>query len=829
MKYIYLIFLFLASISGFAQTGNDDCANATDFGTLTPFIPACLLGSTSTALGELPYINQGNCFGGTDAPSPAADVWFTFTAVGNLLDIVLDSDFDTSMVALYQNTCDGLIGLKCIVNESGGYINTSFSPVSVGITYYIQISGGNISDTGNYSLCINSYQTFEAICIIDQTITVDPPPYLGTYEAGQTVQICLLVGGYQENSADWFDGLVPVFGSAWDLTTLTPVSPASCDGQGTWDWYDSVQGTSTYAQTNVGAVGPGFFYDRNNDGNPGNDFGDYSSGNACNWEFCMTITTKAACPPGVDGEDLSIEFFNYSDSEAGSWNASSSPCPNDPNFTFKALLSCCTIPEIIGISPTCNDPLTGSVTVIGGGQPPFFYEWSTGFSETAIGGSTVSGLPIGFYNVTVTDANDCEKIISYLLANSEIPYFSLSYSVPSTCNPGNGLAVLMASGTIPPYTFTLTTPSGTTITQTETEFTNLAPGSYNAIVVDGGGCFNELNFVITGLPPLVTQIDNIVPGFCAGDSMGSISLSATGGFPPYTFSIDGGTFQTNGNFNSLTEGVHNILVTDVSGCATTTEAVIPAIVPVISDAQITTDILCFGGNEGAFTISATGGTGTYTYSTDDGQTFLNENTVSGLEAGSYNYLVQDSNGCLSVSNSIAISQPDLLTIALPEDTEINEGSFVIVQPQIISGEAATYSWFPSTGLDCDNCPQVKASPTNTTTYTVVVANSNGCSTQDSISISVLKGGAIIIPNAFSPNGDGVNDVFRVVGRNITQVSVVVYNRWGQEIFASKDLNIGWNGMYKDTQAELGVYAYIVEAVYTNGDIVIKKGNLTLIR
>ncbi len=828
MRNIYLLLIIFCPLFAFAQTSNDDCGNATSFGTLTPFVQTCLTGNTLTALGELPYINQGYCFGGVGAPAPAADVWFTFTAVGNLLDIVLDSNMDTSMVALYQNTCGGLIGLKCIVNESGGFINTSFSPVSVGVTYYIQISGGSIFDIGNYSLCINSYQTFEAICIIDQTITVDPPPYLGTYEAGQTVEICILVGGYQENSADWFDGFVPVFGSAWDLSTLVPVSPASCDGNGSWDWYDSVQGTSTYAQTNVGAVGPGYFYDRDNDGNPGNDFGDYSSGNACNWEFCMTISTVASCPPGFDEEDLSIEFFNYSDSEAGSWNASASPCPNDPNFTFKALLSCCSIPDIVGVSPTCNDPLSGTMTVTGGGQPPFTYDWSTGFSETAVGSSTVSGLPIGFYNVTVTDANDCEKIISYLLANSAIPALSLAYSVPSTCNPGNGLAVLMASGTLAPYTFTLTDAAGVAVTQTETDFNNLAPGIYTATVVDGGGCNNEITFEVTGLPPLIAQIDNITPGLCAGDTLGSISLSATGGFAPYTYSIDGGATQANGNFNGLTEGTHSIVVTDVAGCATTVSGDVPVVEQVVSNVTVTSDVLCFGGTEGAFTMSAIGGTAPYTYSTD-GVNYLPDNIVSGLAAGDYTFTVQDANGCMAAQNSTTILQPDVVSIALSPDTEISEGDFVILIPQIISGQASSYLWSPPEGLDCTNCPQVKAEPTETTTYTLSVANTNGCSDTTSITITVLKGGLILVPNAFSPNGDGVNDIFRIVGRNIVSQSLVIYNRWGQEMFASTDTTLGWNGLYKDTEAEIGTYAYIIEVVYESGDTEIKSGNLTLIR
>lgn len=827
MRKFHLLILLLLPSFCFAQVANDICETATPFGTLTPFVQSCQIGNNLTALGELPYVNQGYCFGGVDAPAPAADVWFTFTAVGNLLDIVLDSNWDTAMVALYQGSCGGLIGLKCVVNESGGYINTSLAPVSVGNTYYIQISGGSISDIGNYSLCINSYQSFEIICIIDQNITVDPVPYLGTYEAGQTVNICLTVGGYQQNSADWFDGLVPVFGSGWDISTLVPVSPASCDGAGAWGWYDSVQGTSTYAINNVGAVGPGFFYDRIIDGNPGNDFGDNSSGDACDWVFCMTITTKAACPPGFDGEDLSIEFFNYSDSEAGSWNASSSPCPNDPNFTFKALLSCCTIPDVVGVSPTCNDPLSGNITITGGGVPPFEYTWSTGFTQTTAGASTVTGLPIGFYYITVTDANDCEKIVTYLLANADIPALSLAYSVPSTCNPGNGLAVLLASGTLEPYTFSLTDAAGNTTTQTDPNFNNLAPGAYTASVVDGGGCQNEITIEVAGLPPLDVQIADLLPGLCAGDANGSASLTAGGGFAPYQFSIDGGANQPTGNFTGLTAGNHNVTVTDVSGCTVLLSVVIPDVEPVTASSQIAAQVRCFGGNEGAYIMQAQGGTPPYLYA-PDGVNFAAADTASGLTAGNYTFSVQDANGC-TAQGAATITQPDVVDIELPQDTEIPEGDFVTLQPNIISGIANTYAWLPTAGLDCANCPQVNASPTETTTYQVTVANANDCADTDSITITVLKEGVALIPNAFSPNADGINDVFRISGRFITSANLVVYNRWGQQVFTSSDFTAGWNGKIKGEDAPAGVYVYYAEVAFDNGDTKILKGNVTLIR
>ncbi|MBK8472961.1 MAG: hypothetical protein IPL33_12795 [Sphingobacteriales bacterium] len=223
----------LISPSVWAQiVDNDACSDAYDFGTMANGTQECYASNNIGANAELPYINQGYCFGAGDVPVPAADVWFQFTAAGNLLDILITSELDTLMIALYEGSCDALIGRKCAVVPGAGFISTTFAPVTTGQSYYLQISGGSESDVGNYNICLTSYQVQTDICIIDQSITLDPLPYLGTYLAGQTVNVCLTIGGYFQNAADWFDGLVPIFGNGWDLTTLQVYPPPACDGSG---------------------------------------------------------------------------------------------------------------------------------------------------------------------------------------------------------------------------------------------------------------------------------------------------------------------------------------------------------------------------------------------------------------------------------------------------------------------------------------------------------------------------------------------------------------------------------------------------------------------
>lgn len=412
-----LMFTLTGQLS--AQTVvNDVCPDAISFPTLVSGVTSCLNGSNIGANGELPYINQGFCLGGAPSPAPAADIWFSFTAVSNILDVDISFDTETIVVSLYEGTCAALIGRECEVG-TGGALNTTFAPVAPGVVYYLQISGGSVTDQGEFGICIENYaDNINDICMLGQTLNVSPPPLLGTYPPGESINFCFTVAGYNQNASDWFHGLVPVFGNGWDLSTLGLSSPASCSTGGTWSWYNLVQGTSAYAAT-IGPQGPGFFYETASGGpgldtNPGNNFGDVGA-TGCSWTFCFSISTLE-CPPGENNNDLSITFLNFSDSETGSWGAISSICPEDPEYKFKALLACCAAPVMTGVNPTCANPNGGSVTATPtAGNPPYIYEWSNGFTQETSGASSITGLAEGFYTVTVVDDTGCSAVASFTL------------------------------------------------------------------------------------------------------------------------------------------------------------------------------------------------------------------------------------------------------------------------------------------------------------------------------------------------------------------------------------------------------------------------------
>ena len=142
---------------------------------------------------------------------------------------------------------------------------------------------------------------------------------------------------------------------------------------------------------------------------------------------------------------------------------------------------------------------------------------------------------------------------------------------------------------------------------------------------------------------------------------------------------------------------------------------------------------------------------------------------------------------------------------------------------------ATYEWSYGS-LSCYYCPYPTASPTVTTTFTVTGTDTNQCVSSDHVTIVVLNGGnELYIPNAFSPNGDGINDVFLAYGTNIKTIKMQIFNKWGELIYESDDKTKGWNGKYEDQFVQMDVYVYRIECEWIDGNTRKRIGNISLIK
>ena len=145
-------------------------------------------------------------------------------------------------------------------------------------------------------------------------------------------------------------------------------------------------------------------------------------------------------------------------------------------------------------------------------------------------------------------------------------------------------------------------------------------------------------------------------------------------------------------------------------------------------------------------------------------------------------------------------------------------------------DGITYEWTPTESLDDPAIFNPMASPTETTTYTLWVTNDDGCRLSDTVTVEVLDVGEIYIPNGFSPNGDNNNDELFVINHGIEELLVFeIYNRWGQVIYSSTDINAGWDGTYKGKDQEVGTYVYLVKVLTPKGETLSARGNVTLLR
>ena len=201
----------------------------------------------------------------------------------------------------------------------------------------------------------------------------------------------------------------------------------------------------------------------------------------------------------------------------------------------------------------------------------------------------------------------------------------------------------------------------------------------------------------------------------------------------------------------------------------------------------------------------------------------------------YQVIGSDNKFCFFDTGFVKVTVFNYPTINAGPDAVINVGSSYQIgasgSPDIVS-----LNWLPVTGLSCTTCYSPIATPNSTTTYVATVVNNGNCVAADSIKITVICNNAnFFVPNTFSPNGDGVNDVFYVRGKGLNIVpSLTIFNRWGQIVFQKKDFSpndpsAGWDGTFNGQKAPVDVYVYTLEIICDNSEIIPIHGNVALIR
>jgi gliding motility-associated-like protein len=494
---------------------------------------------------------------------------------------------------------------------------------------------------------------------------------------------------------------------------------------------------------------------------------------------------------------------------------------------------------------TCDSPiqnLNGNGSSTGNG---FSYLWSTANGNIVNGGTTLNPSinQVGTYTLTVTNLqNGCTSADNVVVGqDNSLPQAAIAPPALLTCVvQDQALNATASQGANFSY---LWTTNGGNILGGETTLAPQVnqPGVYVLTVTNtDNGCSASTQATVTQdvqLPTADAGQPFIMDCFEEYNSLDG-SGSNGSGLLAYLWSTTDGTIVA--GINTMNASISNpgtyvLTVTNtVNGCTDTDQVLVTREGPVTE--PLATQPPCYG-DKGTITLSgATGGVTPYLYSVDNGANFSSSAVFTNLEPGLYNAIVQDANGC-EFDKEVSIIQPDQFDVFVePQVTmQLGDSYQLNTQVSVPITEIQQVDWFPIFNLSCSDCLDPIATPPTSTTYTVTVVTKNGCKDSAPVFFRVDKTGGVYVPNAFSPNGDGTNDVFMIFSDSKSVVKVksfLVFNRWGETVYQYFDFNpndpaYGWDGKHRGQAMDPAVFTWFAEVEFIDGRIELFKGDVTL--
>ena len=533
--------------------------------------------------------------------------------------------------------------------------------------------------------------------------------------------------------------------------------------------------------------------------------------------------SSSPCPTGYlwnfgDGNTSSIQNPSHTYSSSGTYNVtltSSGPCNAPGSVTIPvSILSITTSTSNI----SCNSANDGTATAnVSGSSGPFTYLWTPGGQST----QTITGLSQGTYSVVITATGSCTVSATATIIQPSTLTASITATPVSCLGDNNGNAIVSVSGGAGPYAYSWSPSGGTNATAA-----NLLAGIYTVTITDSNNCVITANAFIAQ-PSAGLNVTTTVFATTCGANNGTAIATATGGTVPYSYSwapAGGNAILATG----LSPGTYTITTTDAPGCSFSTTAIITGSVGITSIIN-STPIDCNGGLNGTMAVYATGGT-SYTYLWNTGQT---GQTLTNLNAGTYCVTTTESNGCMDTACFTLPDPPPMNAdfISNPTITDINHPEIYFTDQ---SSGAIIWQWnFGDFSGSTDQNPIHFFYTQGTYQVTLIATNSLGC--VDSVSHEIIINDEFLFyaPNAFTPNGDSKNDQFlpKGTGWDPASFQLWIFDRWGNMVFYSNDMNKGWNGkvLNKSKTAQTDVYVWKVQLSSSSGELHNYFGIVTLLK
>lgn len=448
------------------------------------------------------------------------------------------------------------------------------------------------------------------------------------------------------------------------------------------------------------------------------------------------------------------------------------------------------------------------------------YQWTANPGGSVVNGNPVSVSPpdTTTYQMIGYDINGCRDT-DYVDVN--ILPLPVVDALPDTAVCAGNSVTLTATGAIT-YTWAPGGAIGNSILVSPAVTT-----TYTVNGVDANSCANTATatVIVNALPPINAGLDQIN---CFGSPA---TLNASGGVSYNWFDIGGNNIGSTSSvtINPLDTADYFVIGVDGNGCVNADTMTVIVLFPFT--------ITCPGNSAicalDSIALIVTGANPNYNITWTPPTGLSNPNTLSPMASPAINttYTIQVTDGsCFSDNCSVTVTvNPNPVISAGPDLTLLDGSPTNITTTTTIGG--GTWMWNPPTGLDCPTCQNPVATTTTTTTYTLTYTDPNGCKAIDSMIVYVFcNDNALAVPNAFTPDGDGVDDVFNLKSNGLQSINFLrIYDRWGEKVFETTDVNQGWDGTKNGVALMPDAYVYWIEAVCSNGYVVSVHGNVTLIR
>ncbi|MBL4578241.1 MAG: PKD domain-containing protein, partial [Flavobacteriales bacterium] len=645
------------------------------------------------------------------------------------------------------------------IGASAEYIFTASDTPSAVLTLPL-LGGPMLLTAGTYFIGIEDYWTTDNIGVAASDAIYTPGATFGQINYGAWDSLENL-GGFQVAFI-----LRPIFAPCNLALTMSSVNATcgACDG--------------TATVSTAGGIGP-YTYLWNDPGTQANATatglcsGLYNvlvtDANGCNRSSGITVTDGAAINIAVSSVDESCGNANgaataipsggtgpytyiWDDPGVQTSQTASGLAAGTYNVTVTDVNGCAVSTDlfsaaVISSTPPISDATATATNVScnGGtdgtasgtattGIGPYTYAWNDPGNQT---GQMATGLGTGTYTVTITDAFGCFMTATAPAITEPIAIALSTTSSNATCGNFDGSAtVTINSGGLAPFTYLWDDPG----TQNTATATGLAAGGYTIVVTDANGCTGSSSATVTDAgAPLATTT-----GFslnCNGDVNGTVTVTANGGAPPYTYLWNDPGAQTNAIATGLGGGTYTATVTDAVGCVAAENATVtePA---ALSQTTTTTNSSCT--TNGTASVTVTGGTSPYAYLWDDGLAQTTA-TATGLAAGTYNVMVTDASGCIAnASVTVGTTGGPAVTTSSSDASCGNSDGTATATP---TGGSAPYGYVWD-----DPAAQTTATATGlgAGTYNVTVTDAGGCTVSGTASVGT-SGGATVTTTAVNEN------------------------------------------------------------------------------